>query len=165
MNRMYIYMYIIYYIFTHAFYLIRLQIYLSLCLRRPTGPYRSRIMSAARSTWSEACLTESTTTIITWSASFGTDPTEHCISTDGEFSGNIFQVSYPNVIYNMFLRCYYYHYYYTTGNAPNVNHSEVMNHRLAWSSLVVTEPSTSQNMLCVRVCTALSVIYYSGPSR
>ena len=44
---------------------------------------------------------------------------------------------------------------------------EAMNRRRGWSSLVVTQPSTGQQIWCVRcvsVCTALSGIYYSGPS-
>ena len=44
---------------------------------------------------------------------------------------------------------------------------EAMNRRRGWSSLVVTQPSTGQQLWCVRcvsVCTALSGIYYSGPS-
>jgi hypothetical protein len=46
------------------------------------------------------------------------------------------------------------------------------NQRSGWSSLVVTQPSTDHQLMCVqcvqcvrvRVCTALSGIYYSGPS-
>ena len=43
--------------------------------------------------------------------------------------------------------------------------------RSGWSSLVVTQPSTGHQLLCVQCvsvcvceCTALSGIYYSGPS-
>jgi hypothetical protein len=45
------------------------------------------------------------------------------------------------------------------------------NQRSGWSSLVVTQPSTDHQLMCVQcvrvrvcVCTALSNIYYSGPS-
>ena len=43
------------------------------------------------------------------------------------------------------------------------------NQKSGWSSLVVTQPSTGHQLLCVQcecvcVCTALSGIYYSNPS-
>ena len=39
----------------------------------------------------------------------------------------------------------YYYYYYTAGNAPYINRFEAMNCRRGWSSLVVTQPSTSHH--------------------
>ena len=64
---------------------------------------------------------------------------------------------------------HYYYYYYTAGNAPFVNCSKAMYRMRGWSSLVVTQPITRHHLLCVqcvcvRVCTALSGICYSGPS-
>ena len=62
----------------------------------------------------------------------------------------------------------FYYYYYTAGIAPHFHRSEAMNHRRGWSSLVVTQPSTGQQLYCVRcvsVCTALSGMYYGGPAR
>ena len=48
-----------------------------------------------------------------------------------------------------------------------MNRREAMNRRRGWSFLVVTQPSTGQQLLCVRcvsVCTASSVNYYCGLS-
>ena len=62
-----------------------------------------------------------------------------------------------NVMWN-----YYYYYYYTAGNAPYVNRGEAMNRRRGWCSFVVTQPSTGQQLWCVRcvsVCTALFGIF------
>ena len=65
----------------------------------------------------------------------------------------------------------YYMLLYTFVDAPYVDVWR-SNRRRGWSSLVVTQPSTSHQLLCVQcmyvcicVCgTALSDIYYSGPS-
>ena len=47
---------------------------------------------------------------------------------------------------------------YTAGNAPYVNCSEAMNRRRGWSSLVVTQPSTSHHLLCVQ-CGLLLLLF------